>query len=187
MDRRRTLAALISALAMAVTGCAGGAGDAPANGTPKRKYLTLAAFNYSDRTLLDITVDKIWMGSAGAYTTGGSVMGPPVWKESDFRFGATRHMVVRWRDGSRYDLKTNRYINDGQKSVPREALAEIKIPKPFPPNPWLILLHFYPDGHVEGELVDRSVRQFDLRRIAVPPEHEYARRWPDSAKGLDQR
>ncbi|MFJ1300716.1 hypothetical protein ACILG0_12160 [Pseudomonadota bacterium AL_CKDN230030165-1A_HGKHYDSX7] len=187
MDRRRALSALISTLGLVLTGCAGSAGESSPGGKAKRKYLTLAAFNYTDRALVDITVDKIWMGSADAYTNGGSVMGPPVWKESDFRFGATRHMVVRWREGSRYDLKTNRYISDGQKSVPREALAEIKIPKPFPPNPALILLHFYPDGRVEGELVDRSVRQFDLRRISVPPEHEYARRWPDSAKGLDAR
>ncbi|OZI54208.1 DUF3304 domain-containing protein [Bordetella genomosp. 5] len=187
MAGRRRFTALVCALAVLMTGCAGSGANSASQGKPKRKYLTLAAFNYTDRSLLDVTVDKIWMGNAGAYTTGGLAMGPPVWKESDFRFGATRHVVVRWREGSRYDLKTNRYISDGQKPVPREALAEVAIPKPFPPNPALLLLHFYPDGRVEGELVDRSVNQFDRRRISMPPEHEYARRWPDSAKGLDQR
>lgn len=64
----------LAALAIVLIGA--GCSRAMAKSKPKSPYLTLFAFNYSDRYLYDTRVDGKWMGGVSAYTDSGSVMGP---------------------------------------------------------------------------------------------------------------
>ncbi|MBV2208390.1 MAG: DUF3304 domain-containing protein [Thermomonas sp.] len=132
----------------------------------KVNYLSLFAFNYTDRSILDITVDGMWLGGASAYTNGGSAMGPKPPRNMN-----KQHTIkVHWRPSSRYDLKTNRYVR-GEVQPSHDAVVPIKFP--YPDNPSELVLHFYPDGHVEAEMVDLSANVFDFRRFPVPAEHNY--------------
>lgn len=173
--RRKVLLGLGSLLAVAASGCT--SGGPPAGGRRPPEFLTLFAFNYSDRYIHTVWVDGRWMGNVSAYTNGGSVMGPRAPKPRDFAPGETRYLRVVWELGNRYDLKTNRY-EQGQKTLERhEAMVLLKVPTPFPPAPSTILLHFYQDGHVEAELLDASQNKFDMRREPVPAAHREAKHY----------
>lgn len=143
-----------------LTGCA----IAAANHREQPRALTLFAFNYTDRAILDITVDGMWMGSASAYTNGKSAMGPR--RPRDL---SRPHSVgVTWNiSASYYDLATNKYVDDGGL-VTKQAQVPLKFP--YPENPGMLLLHFYPD-RVEAELIDRQDNVFDFRRVPIPEGH----------------
>ncbi|WP_160330941.1 DUF3304 domain-containing protein [Xanthomonas massiliensis] len=144
----------------------GGAGCAVAKGRDKPKYLTLFAYNYTDRGILNVRVDGIWMGGVSAYTNGKSAMGP---RPPSNR--KRQHTIkVDWEiSASYYDLKTNKYVDDGQL-VRKQAVVPLKFPYPSDPN--MLLLHFYPDGHVEAELVGKQQNHWKMRRFPIPEGHK---------------
>ncbi|WP_422506877.1 DUF3304 domain-containing protein [Stenotrophomonas sp. GZD-301] len=146
-------------LAAASAGCA----RAMAKPKPRSPYLTLFAFNYSDRYLHDVRVDGKWMGGVSAYTNGGSVMGPLAPKHDK-----PLSIRVEWELSDRYDLTTNTYQTVGPRE-PRSAVVTVR--QPYPPDPRTLLLHFYQDGHVEAELIDRSKDYWDSRREVLPKGH----------------
>lgn len=143
---------------MAVAGCA------VAKGRDKSNYLTLFAYNYTDRYILDITVDGMWMGGADAYTNGGSAMGPKPPRDLSKRHNVT----VKWRVSGLYDMKSDQY-----KRMPVVERSEvISLKYPYPPDPNMLLLHFYPDGHVEAELVGKQQNHWEMRRLPIPEGHK---------------
>ncbi|PJJ98617.1 hypothetical protein CO641_08425 [Lysobacteraceae bacterium NML91-0213] len=169
MDNSRTLMWIALLLAaVLLTGCAVALAK---NREQPARSLTLFAFNYTDRGLLDITVDGMWLGSASAYTNGGTAMGPRPPRDRS----TPQSVDVTWSiSASYYDLVTNKYVDDGELVV-RHAQVPLKFP--YPDDPKELILHFYPDGRVEAELIDRKDNAFDFRRIPVPEGHrEHGRR-----------
>lgn len=152
---------LLAVLAAVLAGCAA----AKAKNKDQVQFLTLFAFNYTDRYLWDITVDGMWMGPSSAYTNGGSAMGPrPPSKRNK------QHTVrVRWELSDRYDLATNKYIEVGPLE---QREADVPLRFPYPEHPNMLVLHFYPDGHVEAELTEVGQNHWKLRRFPVPKEHK---------------
>lgn len=150
----------LAVLAVLVLGV--GCGRAMARG--KTPVLSLFAFNYSPNYLADVRVDGQFLGGVSGYTNGGSAMGPraPRGKGPD-------SVRVQWTETNRYDLASNRYLDEGHR-VPHEAMVPLKTP--YPPDPATLLLHFYPDGHVEAELLGKGVNKWDVRRMPVPKEHK---------------
>jgi hypothetical protein len=141
-----------------------GVGCSRAMARGKTPIMSLFAFNYSPYYLDDVRVDGQFLGGVGGYTNGGSGMAPRAPR------GKGPHSVrVRWIEANRYDLASNRYLDEGHR-VPREAVVPLKTP--YPPNPATLLLHFYADGHVEAELLDKGVNKWDVRRMPVPKEHK---------------
>ena len=141
---------LIKAIGLGVvSGCAGAQ-------TPGRSVTTLT-YNYTGRYIGDVVVDGAWTGGADAYGMGGGAQG--LLAPSD----PNRQVVlkVKWVVADDYDVATNAYTRrpDEQKQ------ASVEVARPYPPNPSYLVLHFYPDGHVEAELeADRP-----KRRIPPPP------------------
>ncbi|WP_160330942.1 DUF3304 domain-containing protein [Xanthomonas massiliensis] len=141
------------------------AGCAVAKGKDKSTYLTLFAYNYTDRGILNIWVDGMWMGGADAYTNGGSAMGP----RSPSNRKEQHTVRVVWELSDRYDLTTNKYVKVGPLEK-MEAIVPLKFPYPSDPN--MLLLHFYPDGHVEAELVGKQQNHWEMRRLPIPEGHK---------------
>lgn len=159
LGRRLMLALAVMGMALASAGCA----RQVAKGTPTSPYLTIFAFNYSDRYLHDARVDGRWLGGVQAYTDSGSVMGPLA-----PRGNKPIVLNVKWSLSGRYDLKTNTY----EKVGPLEPKsAQVTVRQPYPEDPRTLLLHFYPDGRVEAELVARGRSPWDLRRERIPEGH----------------
>lgn len=149
-------------VAVVLAGCA----VALAKGRGQTKALTLFAFNYTDRGILDIRVDGMWMGDASAYVNGGGAMGPRAPRDR-----TRQHSVeVEWDvSASYYDLSANKYITDAEL-VSRRATVPLALP--YPDDPGMLLLHFYQDGRVEAELIERGSNHFDFRRIPIPEGHK---------------
>jgi hypothetical protein len=61
---------------------------------------------------------------------------------------------VRWVVADIYDVASNTYSR--RPDEPRTA--EVPVAWPYPASPDYLVLHFYPDGHVEAELkqIDQS-------------------------------
>ncbi len=152
-------------LAVLLAGCA--SVTAKTKGDGKSRSLSLFAFNYTDRGFLEITVDGMWMGGVDAYVNGGSAIGPRPPRDR-----SKQHTVeVKWViSASYYDLGANKYIKDGEV-VTRQVAVPIKFP--YPDDPGDLILHFYPDGRVEAEMIDRKDNKFDFRRIPIPEGHKY--------------
>ncbi len=160
--RHHRLVIFLAAVGLLLSSCADRAA-----GRDKTNILTLFAFNYTDRAILDITVDGMWLGGASAYTNGKSAMGPRAPRDR-----SRPHSVdVTWSiSASYYALGSNKYIDDGEL-VSRQASVPLKLPYPDDPN--MLLLHFYPDGRIEAELIARQDDKFDFRRIPIPEGHKY--------------
>lgn len=154
---RTVLAALL--IVLMGTGCL----RAVSKSKPKSPYLTISAFNYSDRYLHDTWVDGRWLGGVSAYTDSGSVMGPLAPRGSK-----PITLNVNWGLSDCYDLKTNTYQRLGP---PEPRHAKVTVKQPYPDDPRTLLLHFYPDGRVEAELVARGKSRWDLRREPIPKGH----------------
>lgn len=121
--------------------------------------VTITSYNYTDRALNDVTVDGVWTGGAHAYSLGGGAAGLLAPKDRSHQ-----HSVkVKWEVQDYYDVKTNRYLRPAPRPESHEALVPIDFPYPERMN--YLILHFYPDGHVEAELTERMPEQ----RIP-PPE-----------------
>lgn len=162
MDNPRTLVWVVLLVAAVVlAGCA----LALAKSREQSSPMTLFAFNYTDRYLLDITVDGMWMGGASAYVNGGSAMGPRAPRDR----GRIHSVEVTWRVSGLYDMATDTY----SRMPVEEKNASVPLKFPYPDDPSVLLLHFYPGGRVEAELIARQDDKFDFRRIPIPEGHKY--------------
>jgi len=130
----------------------------------KSPYLTLFAFNYSDRYVADIVVDGRWMGGADPFTNSGSAMGPKAPRGTD-----SLELDVSWGDGGEYDLQKRSYREGTMRSG--RSRASVTVQKPYPSDPSELILHFYQDGHVEAELLGRGGDRWALRRVPIPTGH----------------
>lgn len=130
----------------------------------KSPYLSLFAFNYSDRYVADIVVDGRWMGGADPFTNSGSAMGPKA-----PRGMGSLELDVSWGDGGAYDLQTRSYREGTMRSG--RSRASVTVRKPYPSDPSELILHFYQDGHVEAQFLGRGGDRWALRRVPIPPGH----------------
>ena len=145
---------LVKALGMAVvSGCAGAE-------TPGRSVSTVK-FNYTDRYIGDVIVDEAWTGGVDAFGGGGK-LAQGLLAPSD----PNRQVIVKvkWSVGSYYSIADDSYT----RAPIEEKSAQVEVARPYPPNPSYLVLHFYPDGHIEAELeADRP-----KRRIPAPPGYQ---------------
>jgi len=161
MDNSKALVwVVVLVMAVLLAGCA----VALAKSREPTRPLTLFAFNYTDRSILDIRVDGVWMGNADAYTNGSGAMGPRAPRNRN----KAHSIEVTWRVSGRYDMATDTY----SRMPVEEKEAIVPLGFPYPEDPNMLLLHFYPDGRVEAELIDRKDNHFDFRRIPIPEGHK---------------
>jgi hypothetical protein len=133
----------------ALGGCASARGES--------RSVSIDQYNYTDRYIGDITVNGVWAGSVGAYEGGGSrVQGLLAPRQTDKKIV----LKVKWIVADTYDVATNKYTR--KPDEPREAAVEL--PTPYPSDADLLVLHFYPDGHVEAEMTGNRKN----RRIPAP-------------------
>ena len=145
---------LVKVLALSpVTGCA--------SAGPKGRSVTTLTFNYTERYIGDVVVDGAWTGGANAFGMGGGALG--LLAPSD----PTRAAVLKleWIVSGRLDFKTNRYV---ELPIEKKS-ASVEVARPYPTNPSYLVLHFYPDGHVEAEL------ETDSPKRRIPPPAGYRR------------
>ena len=118
--------------------------------------------NYTDRYIADVMIDGTWAGSANAYGgEGNRIEGFIAPTDPNKRVV----LKVTWVVGSQYEVATNQYSR--RPPEPREA--NVELPVPHPANPSYLILHFYPDGHVEAELSS------DLPKRRIPRPTGYHR------------
>ena len=135
-----------------------GAVSACAAAEPKGRSVSAVVINYTDRYIGDVVVDGVWAGAADAYSGEGNRVQGLLAPSDPNRIVVLK---VKWIVSGRLDFSTNRYVE-----LPiEEKTANVEVARPYPPNPRLLVLHFYPDGRVEAEL------EADLpkRRIPRPP------------------
>lgn len=159
-NSRRLMRIALLLMAVLLTGCAA----ALEKSREQTRPLTLFAFNYTDRSILDITVDGVWMGNADAYTNGGGAMGPRAPRDLE-----KPHAVnVTWRVSGLYDMASDTY----SRMPVEEKSARVLLKFPYPDMPGMLVLHFHPDGRVEAELIGRQDNVFDFRRVPIPEGHK---------------
>lgn len=96
-------------------------------------------------------------GGADAYGNGGGVQGLLAPKDPNTKVV----LKITWVVADDYDVATNKYTRRADELYS----AEVEILRPLPFNPSYLVLHFYPDGHVEAELEPDRPK----RRIPPPP------------------
>lgn len=148
---KRTLLKLLGLSAL--TGCASARGEG--------RSVTSFAYNYTSRYIGDIVIDGVWMGGADAFGNGGGAQGLLAPKDPN----RPVLLKVKWVVADDYDVATNKYTR--RPDEPKEASVELS--RPHPLNPSYLVLHFYPDGHLEAELEPGRPK----RRI--PPPQGYHR------------
>lgn len=149
---KRTLLKLLGL--SAVAGCASALGEG--------RSVSILKFNYTNRYIGDVTVDGAWTGGVDAYGGGGKMaQGLLAPKDPNKRVV----LKVKWIVADDYDIAANKYTRRPDES--KEAIVELS--RPYPLNPSYLVLHFYPNGHVEAELEpDRPKRR-------IPPPAGYHR------------
>lgn len=135
---------------VALGGCASAQGEGRSVG--------IVNFNYTNRYIADVMVNEAWAGGVDAYGGGGKIaQGLLAPKDSNKQVV----LKVTWVVADDYDVASNKYTRRADES----HSANVEILRPHPANPSYLVLHFYPDGHVEAELeADRP-----KRRIPPPP------------------
>ena len=129
-----------------------------AQAQPVGRGVSVVKFNYTDRYLADVVVDGAWTGGVDAFS-GGSKMAEGLLAPSDPNRKVVLHL--KWVVADIYDVPSNTYSR--RPDEPRTA--EVPVAWPYPASQDYLVLHFYPDGHVEAELeADRP-----KRRIPPPP------------------
>lgn len=121
------------------------------------RAVSTVKYNYTDRYIGDVIVNGAWTGGVDAHGGGGNlaqgILAP--------RDRNKQHSVrVRWVVADVYDVASNTY----SRRPDEHKEAEVKIAMPYPERPRYLMLHFYPDGHVEAELTER----IPDRRIPQP-------------------
>lgn len=133
-----------------LSGCAAAA--------PAGRSVSIVKFNYTDRYIGDVAVNGVWAAGVDAFGGGGDRIQGLL---SPSNANATVSLKVTWVVADDYDVASNKYSR--RSGEPRESAVEVA--RPYPVNPSYLVLHFYPDGHVEAELeADRP-----KRRIPPPP------------------
>lgn len=133
----------------ALGGCASARGES--------RSISVDHYNYTDRYIGDVMVNGVWTGGVGAYRGGGSrVQGLMAPRLADKKIV----LKVKWIVADTYDIATNKYTR--KPDEPREA--DVDVPTPYPEDSDLLVLHFYPDGHVEAEMTGSRKN----RRIPAP-------------------
>ncbi len=151
MKRHWIKALGISGLA-AITGCA--------SAQPQSRSVSTGFFNYTNRYIGDVVVDGAWIGGGDAYGMGGYAQG--LMAPTDPNRRAT--LKVQWIVADSYDIASNKYT----RMPDEKRFAEVPVAWPYPANPRLLILHFYPDGRVEAELEENQPK----RRIPKPPGYQ---------------
>lgn len=138
----------------ALGGCTSARGEGKSVGT--------VSFNYTNRYIGDVTVNGAWTGGVDAFGGGGKIaQGLIAPKDLNKKLV----LKIRWSVGSYYSIENNTY----DRAPIEPHFAEVEIIGPHPSNPSYLVLHFYPDGHVEAELeADRPKRR-------IPPPSGYHR------------
>ncbi len=123
----------------------------------KSRSVSTTKFNYTGRYIGDVIVDGAWTGGADAYSSSGYAEG----LLAPLDPSRVVKLKVKWIVADTYDIEKNKYSD-----MPNEHHeASVEVSRPYPANPDYLVLHFYPDGHVEAELeADRP-----KRRIPTPP------------------
>ena len=121
----------------AVSGCA--------QAQTKSRSVSTYCFNYTDRGIDQVSVDGVFAGIANAYGgEGSSVEG--LLAPTDPKRVAVLH--VKWVISSIYNIEKDHYTR-----IPVENFeTKVELAWPYPANPDSLVLHFYPDGHLEAEL-----------------------------------
>ena len=133
----------------ALSGCASARGES--------RSVSVDEYNYTDRYIGDITVNGVWTGGVGAYRGGGKrVQGIMAPRETSKKIV----LKVKWNVGSYYSIESNSYT----RAPIEPRAADVELPTPYPPDADLLVLHFYPDGHVEAEMTGNRKN----RRIPAP-------------------
>ncbi|WP_295747949.1 hypothetical protein [Undibacterium sp.] len=123
---------------VALSGCA--------QAQTKSRSVSTYCFNYTDRFIDRVFVDGVFAGIADAYSGEGSGVEGLLAPSDPNRVAV---LSISWELSGLYDIESNTYTR-----VPVERYqAKVEVARPFPPNPGSLVLHFYPDGHVEAELV----------------------------------
>jgi hypothetical protein len=136
----------------ALTGCA--------SAQPQSRSVSTGFFNYTNRYIGNVVVDGAWIGGGDAYGMGGYAQG--LMAPSDPNRKAV--LKVEWDVGSVYDVASDTYT----RTEVTRLKAEVPVAWPYPANPRLLILHFYPDGRVEAELEENQPK----RRIPKPPGYQ---------------
>ena len=129
----------------ALGGCASAMGEG--------RSVSAVVINYTDRYIADVSVNGRWAGSANAYGgEGNRVEGFLAPRETDKKVV----LKVKWIVADTYDIATNKYTRKPDES----RQVDVELSRPYPSNPSYLILHFFPDGHVEVELsADRPARK----------------------------
>ncbi|WP_295003610.1 DUF3304 domain-containing protein [uncultured Dechloromonas sp.] len=140
---KRTLLKLFGLAALG--GCASARGEG--------RSVSAVVINYTDRYIADVSVNGRWAGAANAYGgEGNRVEGFLAPRETDKKVV----LKVKWTVGSYYSVESNSYT----RSPIQARFADVELPMPYPPESTYLILHFFPDGHVEAELsADRPARK----------------------------
>jgi len=133
----------------ALGGCASARGES--------RSVSIDQYNYTDRYIGDITVNGVWAGGVGAYRGGGKrVQGLMAPRQTDKKIV----LKIKWNVGSYYSIESNTYT----RAAIEPRSADIELPTPYPSDADLLVLHFYPDGHVEAEMTGNRKN----RRVPAP-------------------
>jgi len=140
---KRTLLKLFGLAALG--GCASARGEG--------RSVSAVVINYTDRYIADVSVNGRWAGAANAYGGEGNRV------EGFLAPNDPRSYVklkIKWVLSDVYDVATNKYTRHPE--LAKET--EIELQQPYPSNPSYLILHFFPDDHVEAELsADRPARK----------------------------
>jgi hypothetical protein len=111
----------------------------------KSRSVSAVVLNYTNRYIDRVFVDGVFAGIANAYGGEGSrVQGLLAPTDSN----KLVKLKVTWIVADTYDIEKNKYSD-----MPNEHYeTSVELAHPYPLNPDYLVLHFYPDGHVEAEL-----------------------------------
>ncbi|MDO8650695.1 MAG: DUF3304 domain-containing protein [Undibacterium sp.] len=111
----------------------------------KSRSVSTVVLNYTDRYIDRVFVDGVFAGIADAYGGEGSRVQGLLAPSDPNRIVMLK---VKWIVADTYDVEKNKYSD-----MPNERHeASVELAHPYPLNPSYLVLHFYPDGHVEAEL-----------------------------------
>jgi hypothetical protein len=111
----------------------------------KSRSVSTVVLNYTNRYIDRVFVDGVFAGIANAYGGEGSRVQGLLAPSDPNRVAV---LSISWELSGLYDVEGNTYTR-----VPIERYqTKVEVARPFPANPDYLVLHFYPDGHVEAEL-----------------------------------
>lgn len=130
----------------------------PSNPVPsgKRLNLTLKGYNYTSRYIDEFSVNG--QGGGNLYVSGPtSGGGSSVCCVSYVQGGIAHEVTVRWQSGGCM-FRAGGVLADGSTHVAHSFYSElnVRVDPYIPDRPKNFEVHFFPDGHVEGAITDRT-------------------------------